>query len=184
VSAAASGARDPDGVVPASSPVAAVAGGASSEVAAAGSTPDRVAAPAARLMSVAVEESSLPAHGGSAHTLAAEDASAPSAGEPLGGALVRSAGEFGAGPVERRAFDASRQRPAPAVDVAAVAPAPAVPVGAGGGSAAATGAAAGGLAVWLSLAVVASMAVFFFRLISLPAVPRPVPFISLLERPG
>jgi hypothetical protein len=33
-------------------------------------------------------------------------------------------------------------------------------------------------------ATLASIAIFFCRLISLPAVSRPVPFISLLERPG
>jgi hypothetical protein len=38
--------------------------------------------------------------------------------------------------------------------------------------------------LWLLLATVASIAVFFCRLIALPAVSRPVPFISLLERPG
>ena len=86
----------------------------------------------------------------------------------------------------RRAYDASGQRPASGPAVAAVAPVsvPAGSVGVGGVAAAAAGSAASGLGLWLSLAALASIAVFFCRLISLPAVPRPVPFISLLERPG
>jgi hypothetical protein len=31
---------------------------------------------------------------------------------------------------------------------------------------------------------VASLAVFFCRVTALPALPRPIPFISVLERPG
>jgi hypothetical protein len=38
--------------------------------------------------------------------------------------------------------------------------------------------------VWLSLAALVSLAVFFCRLIVLPVVVRPVLFVSLLERPG
>ena len=118
--------------------------------------------------------------------LAAADAFAAPAGEHLGGAPVGSGFDVAAAPVVRRAFAASGQRPASGAAVAAVAAAPdaGVPVGAGGGAAAATGSAASGLAAWLLLAVVASIAVVFSRLISLPTVPRPVPFISLLERAG
>ena len=46
------------------------------------------------------------------------------------------------------------------------------------------GSAASGPGVWLVLAALASIAVFFSRVSLLPAVSRPVPFISLLERPG
>jgi hypothetical protein len=38
--------------------------------------------------------------------------------------------------------------------------------------------------LWLSLALLAALALSFSRLSSSPAVVRPVPFISLLERPG
>ena len=51
-------------------------------------------------------------------------------------------------------------------------------------AAAAAGSAGSGPGLWLWLATLASLAVFFSRLISLPARPSPVPFISLLERPG
>ena len=51
-------------------------------------------------------------------------------------------------------------------------------------AAAAAGSAAPGLGLWLVTAVLASFAVFFSGLFMPPAVPRPVPFISLLERPG
>ena len=56
--------------------------------------------------------------------------------------------------------------------------------GSGVASAAAAAAAASGAGLWLSLAALAAFAVFFSCLISPPAVSRPVPFISLLERPG
>ena len=53
------------------------------------------------------------------------------------------------------------------------------------GGVAASGAASGsGGGLWLWLAVLASIAVFFCRVISFPAVPRPVPYLSSLERPG
>ncbi len=57
-------------------------------------------------------------------------------------------------------------------------------VAAGVAAAAAAGSAGSGPAGWLLLALSAPVAVFFSRLISRPALSRPAPFISLLERPG
>ena len=85
-------------------------------------------------------------------------------------------------PVLRGAVGASRQRPS--LSAAGAVQVPAGSVGAGGAAAAAAASAASGVGMWLLLAALASIAVFFCRLILLPAAPRPVPFISLLERPG
>jgi hypothetical protein len=53
-----------------------------------------------------------------------------------------------------------------------------------GGVAASAAATGSGGGLWLWLAALASIAVFFCRVISFPAAPRPVPYLSLLERPG
>ena len=102
-------------------------------------------------------------------------------------ALVRSRFDVAAVPlVVRRAYDASGQRPAWDAAVAVAAPI-AVPAGSadvGGVAAAAAGSTGSGPGLWLWLAALASISVFFCRVTSLPAVSRPVPFISLLERPG
>jgi hypothetical protein len=88
----------------------------------------------------------------------------------------------------RRAYFVTDARPASAPAAAAASPSPATaPTGSTSGvgaAAAAAGAAASGAGLWLSLVALASLALFFSRLTSLPAVSRPVPFISLLERPG
>jgi hypothetical protein len=90
-------------------------------------------------------------------------------------------------PVVLSAFDVSRPHRASGTAVA-VAPVsvPAGAVGAGGvaAAAAAAGSAASGAGLWLLLAALASIAIFFSRVRLVSAVSRPVPFISLLERPG
>jgi hypothetical protein len=61
------------------------------------------------------------------------------------------------------------------------APAPAAVSGGVAASAAASGP---GVGLWLWFAAAASLAVFFCRVISFPAASRPVPYLSVLERPG
>ena len=76
----------------------------------------------------------------------------------------------------------------PRAAAAPVATSVAVPEGgsavAGGVAAPGTGSAGSGVGLWLALATLLLIAFYFSRLISLPAVVGPVPFISLLERPG
>jgi hypothetical protein len=55
---------------------------------------------------------------------------------------------------------------------------------AGGAAALGAGSAGSGAGLWLALATLSLIALHFSRLMSSPAVLRPVPFISLLERPG
>ena len=55
---------------------------------------------------------------------------------------------------------------------------------AGGVAAPGAGSSGSGVGLWFALATVALIAVYFSRLVCLPAVVGPVPFISLLERPG
>jgi hypothetical protein len=180
------GVQDQGGVVPTSSPAASVAGGTSSpEVAAAVSMPVApvpvgVGSPAAIAAPVAAPRLRV---GGN---LSASDAFAAHVREDMAALAGSGVGVATAPLVLRRAYGATGPRPDSGAAVAAAAPLPAAagPVGAGGVAAAAAGSAASGLGLGLSLAALASIAVFFSRLISLPAVPRPVPFISLLERPG
>jgi hypothetical protein len=181
------GVQDQGVDVPTNSPAASVAAGASSPEVAAVSmrvapVPAGVGSPAPIAAPVAASRLGV---GGN---LSASDAFAAHMREHMAALAGSGVGVATAPLVLRRAYGPTGPRPASSAAAAAAAPLPAAagPVGAGGvaAAAAAAGSAAAGLGIGLSLAALVAIAVFFSRLISLPAVPRPVPFISLLERPG
>ena len=113
----------------------------------------------------------------------AADVFATPVSEHVAGLVQSRVDRVAASPTVRQADHVSGQPPAVSAAVPATAPI-AVPAGAGGAAAAAAGSAGSGPGLWLWLAALASISVFFCRVTSLPAVSRPVPFISLLERPG
>ena len=116
----------------------------------------------------------------------AADAFATPVSEHVAGPVESRVHRVAASPTVRQADHVSGRPPAVSAAVPAAAPiaVPAGPAGAGGAAAAAAGSAGSGPGLWLWLAALASICVFFCRVTSLPAVSRPVPFISLVERPG
>jgi hypothetical protein len=157
-------------VVPAVTPLAPVAESASERGVAA--VPDRLAAvPNEGTAAAPLTQSTPSLH--ATRSPSASDAFAAPTTMPVG-----SRDHLAAPPVDRA--QASERR----ATASAPGAVPAGSIGVGSAAAAAAGSAASGPALWLWLTALASFAVFFCRVTLIPALPRPVPFISLLERPG